>query len=365
MKKIRIPLFAAFCLVTLTLLAYASAFGAPAPADAANAGHLTVMTRNIYFGIDPTALLTGDCEDFPVAATAAYQEALQSDFPARAEAIAAEIVQTMPDLVGIQEAVIWSELFVGGKTVDFVGLIRAELAAAGADYAVVALASGLDIAFPTTLGGPVRLQVNDVLLAREASALALSNVQTGTYQIALTGPTCLGQVSIPRQWAAADVEVGGETVRVITTHLESAISFIRTAQATELVAGPAAGTLPTIVMGDLNAEPGTANDAAAIVLAAGFADTWPSATAGDTCCQASDLRNATSLLDKRIDLVLTRGDFQVTAATRVGETPLSPPPASGVLWASDHAGVVTALTIAEEPMPAIFLPLLRRSPAEA
>lgn len=82
-----------------------------------------------------------------------------------------------------------------------------------------------------------------------------------------TDPT---MVSIPRQWAAVDVEVGRQTVRVITTHLEAALLSIRVEQVQELLAGPAATELPAILVGDFNAETEVEGDAAALITAEAY-----------------------------------------------------------------------------------------------
>lgn len=342
-------------LVTLGVVVRARS--APA-ASATVAPDLTVMTRNVYFGANPTALLLNPiCATFEERATEAYQAALASDFPLRAAAIADEIVQAQPDFVGMQEAVIWDEQWTGGVTTDFLALILAALSARGGDYTALATAPGTDVTFPTT-AGDVRLRANDVLLARSDAAAGAVNIETGRYSAMLTFLTCIGRVSIPRQWAAADVDVGGTTVRIITTHLEAVpapLDGIRKAQARELLAGPAAKPVPTVLLGDFNAEPDTAGDAAALILAAGYADSWPAMQPGLTCCQAADLRNSTSELATRIDLVFNKGDLVVASAARTGATPL--PPGTEVRWASDHAGVVVRFRLFP---PQAWLPLVTR-----
>jgi endonuclease/exonuclease/phosphatase family metal-dependent hydrolase len=154
------------------------------------------------------------------------------------------------------------------------------------------------------------------------------------------------------------VDVGGKTVRIITTHLEAVpapLDGIRKAQARELLAGPAAKPVPTVLLGDFNAEPDTAGDAAALILAAGYADSWAAMQPGLTCCQAADLRNSTSELATRIDLVFNKGDLVVASAARTGATPL--PPGTEVRWASDHAGVVVRFHLFP---PQAWLPLVTR-----
>jgi hypothetical protein len=76
-----------------------------------------------------------------------------------------------------------------------------------------------------------------------------------------------------------------------------------------------------------------------------YADAWTAAghdpVGGATCGQAADLANRTSRLHERIDYVFVR-DLTVLDCRVVGATPeerTSP----GLLWPSDHAGVVARL----------------------
>jgi hypothetical protein len=90
---------------------------------------------------------------------------------------------------------------------------------------------------------------------------------------------------------------------------------------------------------------------------AGFADTWLTAGRfrrgrGYTCCQDPELRNPISVLDRRIDFVLIRGDGLKTrenglpgwvSTELVGHRSWNRTPSG--LWPSDHAGLVTELKI--------------------
>ncbi|MFN8488085.1 MAG: endonuclease/exonuclease/phosphatase family protein [Caldilineaceae bacterium] len=317
---------------------------------------IRVMTRNLYFGTDLTPLITApDLNAFVVAASTAYQKALATDFPARAKAIASEIAATDPTFVGLQEAAIWrtGPAFDPAPAttvqVDFVQLILAELARRHASYKILVSAPGFDAESPTILGFDVRLSLQDVILVRTDSKtedLKLSNIQTGRYTAILTLPSPAGAITFPRQWASVDAKLHGKSFRFVTTHLEAVAAPVRVAQAQELLAGPLQTALPVILVGDFNSEPNAAGDAAAVVLAGGLQDVWPVAhpsNPGFTCCQAEDLRNPTSQLNQRIDLVWTQGNLSVVDARLVGAKP-SNRTASGV-WPSDHAGVVATLAL--------------------
>ena len=82
--------------------------------------------------------------------------------------------------------------------------------------------------------------------------------------------------------------------------------------------------------------------------AAGLYDAWilrPGATPGMSCCQLEDLSNKVSVLNQRIDLVLTREmPRKVKDARLLGEVAAdrTRPPGLG-LWPSDHASVAVGL----------------------
>jgi len=316
-----------------------------------------VMTRNMYFGADLTPVITAPTpQAFVAAATVGYLQAQATNFPERIAAMADEIAENQPMLVGLQEVTTWrtGPAFDPNPattvTADFLAMLLTDLEARGASYAALAVVPGFDAEVPTGLGIDVRLSVADVLLARtdlKTADFKFENVQTGTYAAALTFPTVVGPIAFPRQWASVDVKIRGKQFRFITTHLEAFSQYHRVAQAAELLAGPTVTDLPTVMVGDFNAEPDTAGDAAALLIGAGFADTWAVAmpgVAGFTCCQAADVANPTPTLSERIDLVFARdGEFQVLGADLVGEA-AGDRTASG-LWPSDHAGVVVTLQI--------------------
>jgi endonuclease/exonuclease/phosphatase family metal-dependent hydrolase len=124
-------------------------------------------------------------------------------------------------------------------------------------------------------------------------------------------------------------------------------SSFRQAQAAELLANPAATDLPLVLVGDFNSPGDGTGVAYNALMAARFKDAWTLAGGGGdgrTCCQADDLLNAVSTLDRRIDLVLFRGAVTPLAATVVGNRPVSMTP-SLMMWPSDHAGVAATLRL--------------------
>jgi endonuclease/exonuclease/phosphatase family metal-dependent hydrolase len=153
----------------------------------------------------------------------------------------------------------------------------------------------------------------------------------------------------PRGWISVDVEKNGRKFRFATTHLEEPHP-IQTLQAHDMINGAGNTTLPVVFVGDFNVVANSGLDPTFAVyqkfINAGFVDAWPLKRAPDpglTCCQAANVLNPTSQVDRRIDLVLFRGAFEVLDIRLVGQTPSDRTPSG--LWPSDHAGLVATLRI--------------------
>jgi endonuclease/exonuclease/phosphatase family metal-dependent hydrolase len=199
----------------------------------------------------------------------------------------------------------------------------------------------------------VRLTTQDAILVRSDGRdddLRHSNLQIEHYAVNQISPSPVGAFAVMRGWASIDVRARGRAFRFATTHLDAVLPAVSVLQATEL-AGSAANTpLPIIITGDFNA---TADDPVnptfptyLAAINAGFADAWSRKRGTDpgfTCCQAADVRNPTSALTHRIDLVLVRGGIDVVDIGLVGNQPNDRTPSG--LWPSDHAGVVATLKI--------------------
>jgi endonuclease/exonuclease/phosphatase family metal-dependent hydrolase len=348
------------------LAAVAAAVSLAVPAGKAGAAHrhkndreLTLMTRNLYLGTDLTPIFSAPNQLALFAAVGTrWAETQANDFPARARALADEIARTEPDLVGLQEAMLFRTDVppdgpaspAGTVAYDFVELLVAALAQRGLEYTPVSTFTGTDAELPTGLPPTLDVRLTDraVVLVRsgdDRSDLRVSNPQSGAYPTALTVNTAVGPLRLPRGWASIDVKVRDRSFRFVTTHLDAFSSQIRNAQAAQLLAGPAATDLPVVLAGDMNSGPGTDLGAFGILTGAGFADPWPSGPL--TCCFKNDLHDPDPTLTKRVDLVLTRGGFDLIAADVVGEDP-GDRTASG-LWPSDHAGVVMTLRLPDKP----------------
>jgi len=100
---------------------------------------VTVMTYNLHDGTDLTPLFTVQSpQQIPGAVSQVLAEVTASDIPARAVALAHVIEQAHPDLVGVQEAAVWS--VNGAVRYDLLGDVVQALAHDGAHYRVASVA---------------------------------------------------------------------------------------------------------------------------------------------------------------------------------------------------------------------------------
>jgi hypothetical protein len=197
------------------------------------------------------------------------------------------------------------------------------------------------------IDGDARLTMRDVILARKGAGVKTSNVTGANYSpgstLALPVFGGAGTVTFTRGYVAADVNVRGKKFHLVNTHLESEdAGTIREDQAAELVAagGPATAT-PTVLIGDLNSDPNSADPqsppAFLRLMAAGYRSL---AGAALTSGHGELLNDFSNVLDgSRIDHILTNSpSIGFTTSTVLD-------PQGGGLWASDHGGVLSRLTV--------------------
>jgi hypothetical protein len=350
-------------LVVGALVTSAAVAGAAPFARAEKAPTATVMTRNLYLGSDlnPIATAASPAEVEALAAQK-WEAVVASDFPARARAIAREIDRAEPLLIGLQEAMLYRSQepadgpITAATTVelDFLKILLAALRDRGLDYEAVATSTGYDVEVTASLAGgrrDLRVTNREAVLARAdvtKSRLRIANPQSGQFEAHLTVPLATGNsISLPWAWASVDATVANQKFRFITTHLDPLSPANQSAQAAELLAGPGATTLPTVFVGDYNSPAdGSGTPTYGEIVSGGLVDAWALGRTSDpgySCCQAEDIRNATSALGRRIDLVLFRGDFDVDKIAGVGARPAER--LRSGLWPSDHAGVVATLVL--------------------
>jgi endonuclease/exonuclease/phosphatase family metal-dependent hydrolase len=351
-------LLAAVLILSWALAVPASA--APPPAT------LKVMSRNLYLGADLAPILAaGTQQELVAAATQVYAQVQATNFPERAQALAQEIAQSDPHVVGLQEVTLWRSQTPADFNptpnathveYDFLQLLLDALAARGKHYAPRAQVTLTDGELPrlTATGlQDIRYTDRDVIIARTdlpASSFSVTGGASAVFQTVLTVPNPVAPVTLLRGWTSVETTLRGHSTRVVNTHLERFVGAIQEAQGAELLAGPLNTPGDVALVGDLNsaaggvgAVPGESDTAThANMLAAGFRDAWTGMRGpGFTCCHAADLRNPAPTLTERIDYVLFRGTLSSSVAELVGEEPADRTPSG--LWPSDHAGLWAVL----------------------
>ncbi len=344
------------------------------PFGQANPPGITVLTWNVYYGTDPTPLLTAPADQVPFVAASVWGLVQQTNFPARAGALAQAIAARRPHLVGVEEAAIYrlqhpGDLAFGGTqpatqvVYDFLALLADSLAARGLHYVVAAADSTTDVELPVITGvapatgiptfDDVRLTDRDAVLAR--ADVQIAHAQHAPYAAFI--PVSIGgaQAGVYEGWSSIEATVGGRTIRFIDTHLETQDALpVQLGQAQELLALLQDESLPTILAGDFNSDvfgqdPSRATPSYGMITGAGFADSWlrPGLVpAGLTCCQSETLDNAVAAFNQRIDFIFTRNmpsQMQVIGSDVVGAGLADRTP--GGLWPSDHGGVVATFVI--------------------
>jgi endonuclease/exonuclease/phosphatase family metal-dependent hydrolase len=321
-----------------------------------------VMTWNLFYGFDDgpviAAAMSGDPALFAQAATEAWRQVHATNFHKRVRDIALQIRLEEPDLIGVQEAVKYTQVGPTGvmEELDHLEILVAALREAGLPYEVVShvdtLAINLPLSFDAEGNPTIAVSVQDrvAVLARSSHAkVAVSNPQSAIYQVIL-GPAFGFPFPLPQGWASVDVAASGHRFRFVTTHLEDAsadpaVLPIQEAQAAELVNRHAADGLPVVFAGDFNTDGFRKWPTYKLLTGQlGLTDAWKAVNhnaPGLTWGQSPDLLNPFPRLTQRIDLVLFSGRFDVRDADVVGATLLDRVPAG--MWPSDHAGLVVTL----------------------
>jgi endonuclease/exonuclease/phosphatase family metal-dependent hydrolase len=351
------------------LLAAGSVLAALLPSCAATPRadvQLTVMTQNLYVGTPlNSAFAASSWPELVAAGGQAWSTLLASDFPARAEALADEIAQARPDVVGLQEVTLWRDQTPSDVMTeptpnathvafDFLAILLEELDARGVPFTAVATSTNVDVEFPrrdpATGLVDLRLTDRDVLLVRADAADRFSDPENGHYTAQFSEPFLTGLVTSTRGWTSIDYRPDSTTtVRILNTHLEVGDPVTGTTQeqqGEEFLALVAESPHPVIALGDFNSPADGSTTPTYRDLTAVLDDAWASARPADpgwTCCQPPPLADPVGREFTRIDLVLVPDDWSVTRVARIADQPFrsAPPP----LWASDHFGVTARIVI--------------------
>jgi endonuclease/exonuclease/phosphatase family metal-dependent hydrolase len=326
--------------------------------------HIRTLSYNIYIGADIFAVIDpppADILELLQRVRNGFDMVLETNFPARADAIAKGIAHLQPDIVGLQEvsfilAIVDDRLVI----LDYLNLLMTALQERGLDYVEVASNDNATIVLPM-IGGLVFLLDRDVILARSNVNILSTNTYDYENIFSVKIPP-FPPLEISRGLVEAVTEIRGQIYRFVNTHLEVRTLFmpdsdipVQELQAQELVNFLAGDTThSTILVGDLNALP--VEEANQIVVDSGFVDVWPLRIFGRwdpgfTCCQAEDLQNELSFLDERIDFIYYRDGTIESSSTGViplfarvvGNSLTEKTATVPSLWPSDHGGVFSFL----------------------
>jgi hypothetical protein len=377
LRRLSLIAIAAILVIVLALPAVAGA----KPDNSNGRGKVAdVMTRNLYLGADLSpAIGAKNLEQLVTANGIIFRQVLDNKFPLRAEGLADEILQTKPDLVGLQEVALWNTTPITPAgtplTLDYLDLLLDELnqgkgqnGKGKPQYRVVEVQDEFGAEAPADVNGiandgpPLpeledaevmgKLTMRDVILARQGAGVQTWNGDGENFDNVLQLPIGGQVVPILRGWVSTDARVrGSHPFRFVNTHLEAFEPFIREDQAEELVApgGPATSSLPVILVGDINSDDDTVEGpgltdrlAYEALLDAGMVER----STGDplSCCIDSPFLEVgrggdISQFDHQVDHVMTRDPALIglRSSTVTGRQPVNN------FWDSDHAGVFSSL----------------------
>jgi endonuclease/exonuclease/phosphatase family metal-dependent hydrolase len=383
---------------TLTLGLILSLLGAVGAHPSKKEG-IRVMTQNQFLGADLAPILQAigtPHQDAILTATLAQMAA--NNFPLRARALAEQICEAQPHVVGMQEVFRFSldgcpdsdnPFCPAALPLPFVDHLTELMAAIHKrchNYIVAASVQHSDFGQKVQDFGTIRFTDRDVILTRAdvrllpSAPLCPVPAASGVTGVAASGchyttllplPPSIGG-AVLRGYVGVDVKVQGVRYRVVTTHLEvmfpdptNLLSMgIQAAQATELLQVLAFQQPPgtrTIVVGDFNSSP---DDAAAwasgelpivppytqfttgitlSVPVVPYTDVWdmrPGHQPGFTCCHDEDLSIRKAPHKERIDMI-----FSLEVPDKVQASVLGDQPSDRIrgLWPSDHCSVEAGL----------------------
>jgi endonuclease/exonuclease/phosphatase family metal-dependent hydrolase len=387
------------------VMGIAVAVVAPAAAQAGQHHHkpkpakVSVMSRNLYLGADlsPGTQATS-VQGLVNGAGQILNQVDSNKFQVRAKGLAQEILKKKPDLVGLQEAALWREapctdnplqkpftatqVRPGG---DFLKLLTDQLNKSKKQYRIAisepefdfqvwantdgdesthGTVDGVDCPFGSETEG--RLTMRDAILARSGDVK--TSKAKGQHFDTLLQVTPGGvPTDVTRGWTRVNAKVdGSRKFRFVNTHLEAfdnelsnhtnqdtdvGNGEVREAQAQELFkhGGPASGSLPVILVGDLNSDTKTPikpGDELAdkALLGAGFKELSTYHPLG--CCLNADVLAtgggaSVSDFDHKVDHVMTDTPKKVKL---IKSSVTGRQPVNG-FWDSDHAGLFSALQL--------------------
>ncbi|MFP4531988.1 MAG: endonuclease/exonuclease/phosphatase family protein [Desulfobacterales bacterium] len=366
--------------------------------SADNGPQIKAMTRNLYLGADIFKVVEAAQENpddplaVPIAVSELYHTMLFTNFWARAEAIADEIEEKNPDVIGLQEVSKYFKQtpsdFINGGTesasfvvIDFYQVLNDALLDRGLHYKEFEQENAdielpmLDLKSPNFFSD-VRMVDRDMVLVKD-DGYNPQEVLTKNYEDNLSINLSGMDLTFNRGFLIYDVTIKGEDFRFVNTHLEvrgepgSPFRLYQFAQMYELLTLLANPTIhlgveekPIIMVGDFNSSPedvpgtailpdGSEDDYTPPYMLAekfGYLDAWTAQNKYDegyTSGFDEYVSDPCAELTSRIDLIFLAPENLVdkVKCDVVGDevsdmvpNPLLPEVLR--LWPSDHAGVV-------------------------
>src|SRR4051812_22952447 len=160
----------------------------PATAQPNHKRLATLMTYNIYQGTELEHVLAAtDLSSFIAGVTTDYANVIATSFPERAQAIAAEIAQNQPDLVGLQEVALWRirvpanpSLPATDVSYDFLAILLNALNAGGQHYQAVIVRDNFNT---QGIGFLPTGELFDVRLTDRTAILVRTDLSEGDLQV--------------------------------------------------------------------------------------------------------------------------------------------------------------------------------------
>ena len=337
-----------------------------------NSDCITVLTRNVYVGADVDRIIhTENPEQIPLVVAEVFQELLATNFPERAEALAMEIFEQQPHLIGLQEvslirmqspgdAVYEGTIPAEDVYMDYLDILLIKMSSIGLHYEVVAKVENTDVEMPMITSADftfddVRLTDYDVILAKKG--IQITDVVEKNFTAKIVIPE-MG-LEMLRGYTAVTSKIKGQLYKFVNTHLEDAdqggvLLDIQLAQAAELLSDLESIKTPIILVGDFNSAATNEPAYSLISSSMNFVDIWLlnsdlSNLDGLTYGHDLDLRNETVTFTKRIDHVFVREGKSHNKVLRLEDVEAQvlgdeedDKTISG-LWPSDHGGVLAKL----------------------
>lgn len=343
------------------------------------AEEIRVMSINLFLGAEiQTVASAKTSEEFLAGTQKALEQVTANDFTERANALAAEIAEKKPHLIGLQEVYNFTVDGLNGPLPfrDYLTDLIDALEEHNVVYKLAAEVKNLDITLTVPGVGFVGVTDYDVILARDDVNTEVMNFQGCresidgcNYSVVASANTPVGPINFERGFMAVKALIGTSPVWFCSTHLEirnvdprNPLSpYIQSAQALELITFlkllPNPRNAPVILVGDINSSPEHPIIDMGLVKIippykqfkdSGYVDVWTLRNGnppGFTCCQAENLLNPESILSERVDVIfVSEYPINQVNANTVGNDTEDKTPTG--LWPSDHAGVTAHMEFA-------------------